>query len=113
MKSFTNYAAQGDFFVRRIDKLPKDVVPVEPVDGKIVVAHSETGHDHVMVADRVKAFVPKKPDIYQMFIQVDEPTPVEHLRSFDTHAPLMFDKGTYEIKRQREHTPEGWRRAAD
>ena len=113
MKSFTNYAAQGDFFVRRIDKLPKDIEPIAPVDGKIIVAHSETGHNHVMVADRVKAFKPKKPDIYTMFLQVDEPTPVEHLRSFDTHEALMFDRGTYEIKRQREHTPEGWRRAQD
>ena len=113
MKTFKDFAAQGDFFVRRINKLPKDVLPVEPVNGKIIVAHSETGHHHVMVAERVRAFVPKKPDIYQMFIQVDEPTPVKHMRSFDTHEPLMFDKGTYEIRRQREHAPEGWRRAAD
>lgn len=113
MKTFINTAAQGDFLIRRIQNLPVDVAPVESEKGQYTVAHSETGHNHVMSAEKVRAFAPNKPDIYQMFIQVDEPTPIEHLRSFDTHEPIMVPPGIYEIRRQREYTPEGYRRAAD
>ena len=112
-KTFENMAAQGDFIISRIDGLPDDVKSVLPENGEFVIAHSETGHDHVMEATGVKAFVPKKPDIYQMFLQVDEPTEIKHLRSFDTHEPILVAPGNYEIKRQREYTPEGFRRAAD
>jgi hypothetical protein len=38
---------------------------------------------------------------------------VEHLRSFDTHESISIGPGNYEIRRQRENAPEGWRRAAD
>lgn len=120
MKTFKDMAAQGDFFIRRIKKLPDDVIPVEPENGKYVVAHSETGHHHVITTQRVKAFRPKKPDIYTLFLQIDEPLAgdampeIEHLRSFDTHESIRpASGGIFEVKRQREHTPEGWRRAQD
>lgn len=120
MKTFQNMAAQGDFIIRRIKKLPAGAVPVKPENGKFIVAHSETGHDHVITTERVKAFRPKKPDIYTLFLQIDEPLAgetmpeIEHLRSFDTHEAIRpASGGVFEIKRQREYTPEGWRRAAD
>ena len=113
MKTFKNIAAQGDFIIRRIDMLPASVTPIAPEDGKHVIAHSETGHHHVIAAKKVKAFAPTKPDIYQMFLQVDEPTEIKHLRSFDTHQSILVPPGNYEIRRQREYTPEGYRRAAD
>lgn len=117
MKTFEKMAAQGDFIIRRIEKIPADVVAVKPVDGVIVVAHSETGHNHVMEATHVKAFDVKTEgnnvDIYRMFLSVDQSTPIEHLRSFDTHSPIMVAPGNYEVRRQREYTPQGFRRAAD
>ena len=119
-KTFNRYAAQGDFFIRRIDKLPADVEPIAPQKGVFVIAHSETGHHHVITAERVRAYRPKKPDIYTMFLQVDEPLPgdtlpeIKHLRGHDTHEALQPNSpGIYEIKRQREYVPEGFRRAAD
>ena len=119
-KVFENCAAQGDFFIRKIDKLPSGVESIRPENGVFVVAHSETGHHHVITADRVAAFKPKKPDIYTIFLQVDEPLPgetlpeIKHLRGFDTHEALRPNSpGIYEIKRQREYTPLGFRRAAD
>jgi hypothetical protein len=36
-----------------------------------------------------------------------------HLRSYDMHAPITIKPGIYELRRQREYTPEGWRRVAD
>lgn len=113
MKTFSKIAAQGDFLIIKIDELPKDITPVRSEGDKFTIAHSETGHNHVMDATNVKAFELKKPDIYQMFLQIDEPTPIEHLRSFDTHEPILVPPGNYEIRRQREYTPEGFRRAQD
>ena len=38
---------------------------------------------------------------------------LEHLRTFDTHETLAIPPGVYELRRQREAVPEGWRRAQD
>ena len=32
---------------------------------------------------------------------------------FDTHEPIMLDDGIYRLRRQREYTPEGYRRVED
>jgi hypothetical protein len=116
MKTFTKIAAQGDFMIIRINEIPSNVEPMKIEDGVYVVAHSETGHNHVMERTNVEAFVPKdtkEVDLYELFLNVKEPTEINHLRSFDTHETLMVPPGQYVIKRQREYTPEGFRRAAD
>jgi len=113
---FHRLAAQGDMIIQKIDKLPENLVRMAPENGHIVVAHSETGHNHVMLAERVDAYVPsdtKDVDLYEMFLLVKEPTTIDHLRSYDTHAPILVDEGVYHVRRQREYTPEGFRRAAD
>ena len=116
MKRFTKMAAQGDFIIMRVDELPSELHPCTPKNGKWVVAHSETGHNHVMEAERVQMFKLKLEDddaVFEMFLNVAEETTIEHMRSFDTHEALIVSPGTYKIARQREHTSEGWRRAAD
>lgn len=119
MKSFKHAAAQGDFVIRRIDKLPAEVEEIKPTNGEHIVAHSETGHHHVITAGRVKAYRPIPDDIFRLFLEVNrlsgEPMPaIRHLRSFDTHEPLQFEApGVYEIQRHREYTPQGLRRAQD
>lgn len=116
MHTFQNTAAQGDVcFVRR-DTLPSGLTEIAPVDGRIVVTHSETGHDHVMVLDRapepaVRMYGGDNPLI--AWLQVNRPTPLQHLRPHDTHQPIMFGVGVYEVRRQREYTPEGFRRVED
>ena len=116
MKTFTRMAAQGDFLIMRVNDIPANVEPMKPEGNKFVVAHSETGHNHVMERTHVEAFVSKgvkENDLYELFLMVKEPTEINHLRSFDTHETLMVPPGNYVIKRQREYTPEGFRRAAD
>lgn len=98
-------AAQGDFIIFRRNSLPSDLERIEPKDGKIVIAHSEAGHDHVMEAEKVEAFKPaktKEVDLYELFLLVKEPTEIRHLRSYDTHEPLLVSSGVYEVRRQRE-----------
>jgi hypothetical protein len=69
-----------------------------------------------MERDHVEAFVPtgvKEADLYEIFLNVKEPSEINHQRSFDTHETLLVPPGNYVVKRQREYTAEGFRKAAD
>lgn len=105
-------AFQGDVCIRRITAIPDTAIPACSENGVFVVAHSETQHHHI-VAARAAQMLIDKTNAFIGYLKVLEPTELRHLRDFDTHAPLMLPPGNYEIRRQREHTPEGWRRAAD
>lgn len=112
MKTFKTQAAQGDILIIKIDALPDGVEEVKPKGADVIVTHSETGHHHVM--DRKTTRLYRLPEeIYECFLVVDAPTPLTHLRPHDTHEPIMFEPGTYRVRRQREHTPEGYRRVED
>jgi hypothetical protein len=112
MRTFNNVCAQGDVYIQRIDILPNNAIEVEPVNGFCIVTHSETGHNHVMEATKVKMY--SLPDsIMDCLLVVNEPTTLDHLRAHDTHEPILFEKGTYHVRRQREYTAEGFRRAQD
>ena len=116
MKTLNNFAAQGDFIIRRIKEIPANAEPVMADGQHFIVAHSETGHNHVMERTHVTAFKPqdvKDVDLYNLFFSVAQDTEITHLRNFDTHESIMVPPGNYEVRRQREYTPEGFRRAAD
>lgn len=118
MKKFDKVAAQGDVLFRKVNKIPKSSVLVEPKDGMLIITHSETGHNHVMVLDRDNAtpaveMFNSKDNPLIAWIKVNRPTALEHLRPHDTHEPILFSPGIYEIRRQREYTPEGWKRVED
>ena len=113
MKQFKKQAAQGDMLITKIDKLPPDLLPMEENDdGHFIIAHSETGHNHVVLAENAHAYQAAN-DPFVMYLVVNKETTLEHLRSFDTHHPIEIAPGTYRINRQREYTSEGFRRAAD
>jgi len=112
MKTFKKQAAQGDMLITKINGLPTDIKPMQPENGVFVCAHSETGHNHVIQDNGVKAYQAAN-DPFVMYLVVDKPAELKHLRSFDTHTPIMIPPGTYRINRQREYTAEGFRRAQD
>lgn len=113
MKTFDKFAAQGDMMLIRIDALPSDAKELAPVNGRHTLTHSETGHDHV-VMERPGIRFFSAMDEFRSYLMVDgEPAELKHLRSFDTHESIEIKPGIYEVRRQREHTPEGFRRAAD
>lgn len=108
MKGFKKTAAQGDVFFIRKDNLPEGLKPLSPVDGRLVVAHSETGHSHVMVIDREddpNAVIFESDNPLIAWLQINRPTTLEHLRPFDTHEAITFEPGFYEVRRQREYDP--------
>ena len=115
MNNFKNTAAQGDLLLRKIEVLPTDAVPTPPVDGALVLAHSETGHHHAIAVggpSMVELFGSTDP--LKGYLRVSQTAAeLRHHRPFDTHATLVIEPGIYEVRRQREWTPEGWRRVAD
>jgi hypothetical protein len=118
MKTFRTQAAQGDLLIRRIPALPTNgLKPLATEGGNFIVAHSETGHHHV-IAQRpnVQVFVSEDPMVsYLQVIEATDATEalLEHLRSYDTHETLQIPPGIYELRRQREYTPEGYRKVQD
>lgn len=109
--TFNDAAAQGDVHFARIAKLPGGLIQVPPSAGRLLVTHSETGHHHVMDAAHAQMFETGNPLV--CFLYVEQPTALVHLRPFDTHAPILFQPGAYEVRRQREYIPEGFRRVED
>ena len=107
---------QGDLMVRRIAKRPADVT----LSSSNVVAHSETGHHHV--AERARVWNGADPlKCYVTPIEGAESIDLVHQRAYDTHepvrllwdAPVKDEEVVYEITRQREWAPEGWRQVRD
>lgn len=121
MKSFRKIAAQGDMMLIQIASLPEGVEEVSAVNGRHTLAHSETGHDHIVMErptihmfkamDDLRAMLDGKPAAY--LVVEEEPAELKHLRDFDTHESIAIPPGTYEVRRQREYAPEGFRRAVD
>ena len=103
--------AQGDILLRKVAKLPKGVKPEAEGPKGLVVAHSETGHDHVAVGPGVKLY--RTSDPLTSYLEVQLSADIVHRRPFDTHETVRLPKGYWEVKRQREMTPEGWQMVAD
>lgn len=107
---------QGDLMIRRIDALPADVNADASPESRIV-AHSDTGHHHVL--DGELSVFRRAGDSMSAFVEARSAVQLKHLRDFDTHETLEIAGGSasepvrFECRRQREHTPEGWRRVED
>lgn len=106
-------AAQGDVLFRRISRLPDGVVE-QPRKGALVVAHSETGHHHSIHDLEVKLFERAERDPMICYLSVGGTcAEVVHHRPHDTHKTIGLIGGIWEVRRQREWTPEGLRRVED
>ncbi len=120
-RTFENMAAQGDLLIRRVASLPPGLTEAVRPEGGHIVAHSETGHHHVVreaPGATVRLYRPENdigPEAGMVaYLEVlAEHADLLHLRSFDTHEPIRVPAGLYELRRQREWVPDGWRRVED
>ena len=104
---------QGDLMIRRIDALPAGVKQIAAEGEHHILAHSETGHHHVIESCSADRFIDQT-NAFISHLRLLGDTELRHLREFDTHESYMLEAGVlYEIRNQREYTPEGWRPAAD
>ena len=112
MKTVHYMAAQGDLLIIKTDNIPAGLKPAKEENGKHILAHSETGHHHVIDSRSAQLLIDETNE-FLSYLSVSEDADVVHERDFDTHETLRVPRGDYEIRRQREHTPEGFRRATD
>lgn len=115
MREIKSVGAQGDVFFVRVDpgQIPKDVKPLPPKTGYHIVAHSETGHHHAVRADGT-IFYEGPSDPFTCFLRIDAAfADIVHQRPFDTHETVRLNQGVWMVRRQREYTPEGFRRVED
>ncbi len=116
MKTVTEAAAQGDVLFRRIAKLPEEAKEV-PRKGALVVAHSETGHHHSIADKLTRHFETGNPLLcFLSFGDGQTGVDVVHHRPWDTHETLRLvgkPGDVWEVRRQREWSPEGWKRVED
>lgn len=120
MKIATKIVAQGDVLLRRVPALPAKAVERKRT-GPLVIAHSETGHHHAIESKAVSHFeIPGDPLV--CYLRLDDGlgdlggVDVVHHRAWDTHETvrLLGQPGdVWEVRRQREWSPEGWRRVED
>lgn len=135
----TSVAAQGDMLIIPMalwaahasagsTVFKTEAEKADTVDGGFIVAHSETGHHHMLYFRPVEKegehevnFV--APALYRpttgpsemfAFIKAPEGGEIRHLRPYDTHETLVLPKGFEGVLvRQREFSPQGWRRVED
>jgi len=116
MRTVSTMAAQGDVLFRRVEALPSNLS--EQRARPVVVAHSETGHHHCVQDGEVRYLKPADDTgptagLVAYLEVLSDHADVVHLRSTDTHETLRLPRGLWEIRRQREYTPRGWRRVED
>lgn len=88
---------------------------VKAENGHLIVAHSESGHHHVIDITRSKSadlFIHQTNQFIGRLV-VKKDCEVKHLRNHDTHKTINLPKGKYVLRYRREYTPEGLRRVQD
>lgn len=114
MKKIERQGAQGDVMFVRVAEIPDGAT--ERPAGRIVVAHSETGHHHTIDDTGVVHYTTKDPLVCYLQLAGIGECRVIHHRPHDTHETLGLGGGlgaVWKVIRQREYTPEGWRRVED
>jgi hypothetical protein len=95
---------QGDVFMVPLTEVPLDIP--EERDGDIILAHGEvTGHAHRIKDTQARTFNIDG----RRYLITDRPTDVTH----EEHATITLPQGRYEIRIQREYTPESIRNVMD
>ena len=113
MKTVTNRpVAQGDMLIIPIRTIPANAKAATPEGAHFILAHSETGHHHVIERAKAEVFEAAD-DAFVAYVKALAPADITHQRPHDTHETVQLAPGNYEIRRQREYMPEGFRKAAD
>jgi hypothetical protein len=93
---------QGDLLIVKVDKIPEDALKQK----SLVLAEGEaTGHMHELDSGEVYE---KDGTLYFKVAEGGSVT-LKH----QEHGPLQFGEGIYQVIRQREYMPKGWRRVWD
>jgi hypothetical protein len=110
----TRPMAQGDLLIIPIATIPANAKPATSEGAHYIVAHSETGHHHVIEKARAEIYEAAD-DAFVAYIRtLGDGAEIEHKRDFHTHETINLPpNSTFEIRRQREYVPQGFRPAQD
>lgn len=86
--------------LRRVQSVPDRAVKVAATNGEYVLGFSETGHRHVVRASANVSYY-NDDTLLSYLVVENEPVTLDHRRS---HETLLVSTGTYEVRRQREHS---------
>jgi hypothetical protein len=94
---------QGDILFIRDDETDLSKATTQ-TDG--IVARGEvTGHTHALETHKAALMLLAG----AMYIKAWQDAQVLH----QEHGPVLLEKGTWRVQRQREYRPDGWERVAD
>lgn len=97
------YCAQGDLNIFSCKNIPEGLVEQKKENDQYILAHSETGHHHIVDANTVRVV---NENDFISFMEVKKESKVIHLRDFDTHKTIVLPPGNYRLTKQREHVLE-------
>lgn len=119
MKTFKRIFAQGEITTDVVDSLPEGAVlrKVEPVNGRLIVSHSEQGHDHYIPAEDAELLerMDNVPAGMQIFYSiVKNPTALKQAAAIP-HDAVALDAVIHRHRISREFDPfaDQARRVAD
>lgn len=101
---------QGDVLLlpARVPAIPSSAVPVPRDAGRVILAYGEvTGHAHALLEPEVELWADA--ETTTRYLQVDRLSQLVH----EEHTALDILPGLYEVRIQREYTPEAIRNVAD
>lgn len=91
----------GENMLVKVDSLPE--INGKVTKGKsIVIAHSETGHNHVVESTKDLELIV---DGLEEYLVVTAPAKIKHQKSFDKHETLDITPGIYKIAHKQEYNP--------
>lgn len=90
----------GENVITPVDILPKGAKPYNT----FIIGHSETGHNHVLEADKDTKFkvVTHNGEIY---FQTTAAARIKHQKSFDIHETITVEPGIYKVIPAKEYNP--------
>jgi hypothetical protein len=103
---------QGDVLLLPIEKIPATAKRVNLKGKPAILAHGEvTGHHHSVTVGRAKLYSePGRSGVYASTLEIAEAfADLSH----QEHARIPLPVGAYEVRRQREYSPEAIRNVAD
>lgn len=92
----------GEAFLRRIEKMPKG--KAKHVQD-IIVAHSETGHHHVLESKYDIAVLEPENLGDSLFVELLNPGKLVHQKQINRHNDITVQPGVYEVIQKKEYNP--------
>ena len=109
MNPKTHQYRQGDVLITRVRRTRARMTPVARDAGRVVLAYGEvTGHAHAIAEPDVEIL---SDDDNRRFLRIVGSGGATLVH--EEHATITLPKGTYEVTRQREYSPEAVRQVAD